>query len=334
LKGAKVMTIENKGNSEASASNSGAANAFITPSPTVNPLERPRTKGELAYLTIAHLADAYPESELLRVTTDLEATSVTAIGAVPKIRAARADVLRKIPHHDMTYFDLFEAIAWALAYVCAQVNATEEENRALTAQAESIKSKINELKNFLVNHAKAADINMTALRKIGTEFGYKALLSDAGTVLELLLQNWDELASKLPADAPSPQAFDQEVADFRMAMGRKEQDPDGPRQELIRRRRVNTLFRHAVANIREALIYTYGESKVGDYIPGFSNASGKSTSRNTDGEGEPSSSSDSDVTQDLTSAARRPSGFVVNNPEKLPITDPFISEEDDKQESA
>jgi hypothetical protein len=41
-----------------------------------------------------------------------------------------------------------------------------------------------------------------------------------------------------------------------------------------------------------------------------------------------------DVTQELPSAARRPSGFVVNNPERLPITDPFISEDDDKQEIA
>ncbi len=297
--------------------------------------ERPRSKGEAAYLSIAHLADAYPESELLRVTTDLEATSVTAIGAVPKIMGARADVLRKIPQHDMTYFNVFEAIAWALAYVCAQVNATEEENRALTAQAESLKAKVTDFKNFLATHAKSANINGTALRKVGTEFGYKALLADAGTVTELLVHSWDKLASKLPGDAPSLQAFDDEIVAFRTAVALKEQNPEGPRLELIRRRRVNTLFRHAVANIREALIYTYGESKVGDYIPGFSNASGKSSSRNTADEDEQDPVATTEAApKENTSAAQRPSGFVVNNPQNLPITPPFIEEDNDNKRTA
>lgn len=290
-------------------------------------MKRPRTKGEESYLEIAHLSDAYAENELVRVTTDLEATSVTAIGAVPKIKAAMPDVQRKLPQHDMKYFESFEAIAWALAYVCSQVNATEEENRALTAQAESIKAKLTELKNFLVNHAKSVDINMTALRKIGTEFGYKALLTDSGTVLELLLQHWDALASKLPTDAPSPQEFDQELVAFRTALAAKEQNPEGPRLELVRRRRVNTLFRRAVADIREALIYTYGETKVGDYIPGFSNSSGRSSSRNESSEEEPEAGSEAG--QQTSTAARRPSGFVINNPENLPITAPFIEEDEE-----
>lgn len=282
---------------------------------------RPRTKGEEAYLSIAHLADAYEESELLRVTTDLEATSITALSAVPKIKSARAEVQRKLPHHDMTYFDNFEAIAWALAYVNAQVDATEEENRALTAQADSLKAKINARKNFLVGHAGAAGINTAALRKIGTEFGYKALLSDAGIVSELLLQHWDTLASKLPADAPSPQQFDEEVVAFRTALAIRERDPDGPRQELTRRRRVNTLFRNAVANIREAIIYTFGENAVGEYVPGFSNASGRSRGSKNDDR-----PSDPDVVNEPV-GVRRSSGFVVNNPDNLPITSPFLEED-------
>lgn len=324
------MSADNNDNSGSNTTSSATSAA----SATASPLERPRTKGEQSYLSIAHLSDAYLESELVRVTTDLEATSVTAIGAVPKIKAAVPDVQRKLPQHDMKYFHHFEAIAWALAYVCAQVNATEEENRALTAQAESIKAKLTDVKNFLVNHAKSAGINMTALRKIGTEFGYKALLTDSDTVIALLLQHWDALASKLPADAPPPQKFDEELAAFRTALAIKEQNPEGPRLELIRRRRVNTLFRRAVADIREALIYTYGESKVGDYIPGFSNSSGKSGSRNeaSDEDERPEAA----PTQENVSARQRPSGFVINNPENLPITPPFIedADDDDKKRTA
>lgn len=321
------MSADNADNNSKAENIDNAGTTVTTTASAPGVKLRPQTKGEQSYLLIAHLSDAYTDSQLVRVTTDLEATSVTAIGAVPRIKAAVPDVQKKLPQHNMLYFEHFEAIAWALAYVCAQVNATEEENRALTAQAESIKAKLTETKNFLVNHAKSAGINMTALRKIGTEFGYKPLLTDSDTVIELLLKHWDALASKMPTDLPSPQAFDDELAAFRTALAIKEQNPEGPRLELIRRRRVNTLFRAAVADIREALIYTYGESRVGDYIPGFSNSSGKSGSRNEASEEEPEV--EAPAVKQTASAAKRPSGFIVNNPDNLPITNPFIEDEDD-----
>lgn len=316
----------------ASATNSTAVaseTAASPPAPNVTLPKRPLMRAEASYLRIQHLSDAYSESELVRVTTDLEETSITALGASAKIKAAREEVLRKLPNHDMVYFDAWEDIAWALSYVAAQVNATEEENRVLTEQADLIKGKINELKNFLVTHAKAADINMVPLRKLGAEFGYKPMLTDAGTVLEIMTKHWDKLASKLPEGSNPVEELDQAVADFRIALGEREQNPEGPRQELIRRRRVNTLFRAAVANIREAIIYTYGESRVGEFVPGFSNASNKTSSRGSKEEQEEQTpDAEPAVGQGTTPAPVRPSGFVLNNPENLPITSPFIEEDD------
>ena len=296
------------------------------------PVKMPRTLGAAAYERISRLADAIAEDDLQRVNTDLTAMSVTALGAWPKIKSARADILRKAPTHDMTLFDAFEDICLSLGHVEAQVNATEEENRVLTGQWDAIKAEVSNVKAFLVGVAKYGDINVVPLRKVGTEFGYRATLDDAATVIEMLVQNWPKFGDKPPFSAERLQEFDREVAAFRVAVGLKEQNPEGPRLELMRRRRVYTLFRLAVANIREVLIYVYGESRVGEFVPSFSNATGKPRSSKD----EPATPADqpTDSAEANLSAARRPSGFVVNNPENLPITPPFIEEGDDKQRSA
>jgi len=132
---------------EGAASNGGAENA-VTPGVFI-------TLGAAAYARIAHLANAIPEAELQRVNADLNALSVTGIGAWPKIKSARADVLRKNPTHDMTLFDAFEDIVISLGHVEAQVDATEEENRVLAGLADAIKLQLNDLKDLLEQSATA-----------------------------------------------------------------------------------------------------------------------------------------------------------------------------------
>ncbi len=280
---------------------------------------KPLTIGGAALARIYKLAEVIPEDELDRVNVDLTAASVTGLGAWPKIKAARADVVRKLPHHDMTYYDAFEDICVAMGHVQSRVVATEEESRELMGQADNIKETVNVVKNFLVGHAGFGTVNMLPLKKIGSEFGYRALLEDAGVVLELLTENWQTLGPNAPFSEERLHAFDREIEDFRVAVGIKEQDPEGPRAELLLRRRLHTLFRRAVSDIRVALMYTYGEDKVGEYVPGFSNATGKPR--------EAAPKPATPAGQENTSTAPRPSGFVVNNPNNLPITDPFISDE-------
>jgi hypothetical protein len=306
----------------------GAYNTLADTAPSAPKVRIPLTLGAAALQRILHLADAIPESELQRVNTDLTASSVSARGAWPKIKTARADILRKNPTHDMTLFDAYEDICISLGHVDAQVNATEEENRVLTGQWEAIKAEVIHAKNFLLGLAGYLDINEVPLRKLGSEFGHRATLTDANTVIELLAQNWPKFGETPPFSAERLQEFDAEVAAFGVAVGVKEQNPEGPRVELMRRRRVNTLFRLANASIREAIIYTYGEARVGEFVPSFSNATGKSRGTNKEDATNPQGDTFTEV-QENASARQRPSGFVINNPENLPITPPFIEDEDD-----
>lgn len=308
----------------------GTHSALADTAPSIPAVQIPLTRGAAAYQRIAHLADAISESQLQRVNTDLTATSISARGAWPKIKSARADILRKNPNHDMKLFDAYEDICVSLGHVDAQVNATEEENRVLTGQWEAIKAEVINAKGYLLGLAGYGDINSVPLRKIGTEFGYRATLTDANTVIELLAQNWPKFGENPPFSAERLQEFDAEVAAFGEAVGLKEQNPEGPRAELLRRRRVNTLFRLATADIREAIIYTYGESRVGEFVPSFSNATGKSrgTSSKEDAPTPQPEGSATDAPENA-SARQRPSGFVINNPENLPITAPFMEDEDD-----
>jgi hypothetical protein len=311
--------------------------------------------GFAAYRRIAKLAEAVREDDLLRINVELNVVSTTALGALPRIKALRPECVRRLPQHDMTLFDAFEDIVLSLDYTDAAVRASVDQKRQLSVQADALDAVRTQLHNFSTGMAGYGLLPTEPLADIKKEFGYKPMLRDISTLVELLTKNWAKVGGKAPFDLDQLAKISQDVLALRTAIGLKEQSPDGPRDELMRRRRVFTLFRLAIADIRKIAIYLHGEDAVGDIVPAFFNAPAKTSAKGA-GSGSGSGSgagngsgngagleneedtdanaASSPLAAAALSAKNRPSGFTVNNPLNLPITSPFEDMPSDAKESA
>jgi hypothetical protein len=335
----------------ANASTNASASALTTAttaassdaaSPDTATFEAWVSPGEAAFRRIASLSDSIPESEQERINVVATMVSTTALGAAPRIKAMRAEFVRRVPNHDMTLFDAYEDSALAFEYTDVKVRATKQEKMRLTGRAEALTAVRDRLYEFVEGIAGYGLVNQAALSEVKKEFGYKPMLRDVSTLLEIMGQNWQEVRHTAPFSLEEMSKIAAEVLSLRTALGLQEQAPEGPRQEIVRRRQVYTLFRRCVAEARKVGIYLYGEDAVGEIVPAFFNPHGKPSRNPKPSEelDEDTDVSDTPVAQpnaaskastQKENAPQRPSGFIVNNPENLPITNPFSDDEDAKE---
>jgi hypothetical protein len=323
---------------------------------TETDLEVPLPVGEGACRRIKPLADAIPEEELPRINANLNVMTITAWGAMPRIKAMRPLIVTNMPKHDLTLFDAFEDIVLALSYTDAVVRASTEDRRELKAQAETVEEYRRVLFDVGTGLARVKLIDGKPLTQINKEAGYKPLVRDMVTLVQLFRQNWMKIGGKVPLTLLDLDKFDRDAIALGTAIGLKEQSPEGPREVSLQRQRVYTLFRRAIVDIRKAAIYLYGEHGVDQVVPPFANVSkngGKSASEQSEAtddegigidaattEGAPANSTAANPIGALRSGTRKsttPSkkngdkdadddlfaNFTVNNPDNLPITDPF-----------
>lgn len=298
--------------------------------------------GEAAVGRLQPLLDAITEGDVLpRLNTSARNVAITALGVHPRILAMRADAARMLPNHNLVYIDCFEDILLALLHSDTAVQMSSEDKKELAEKAVGFYAKRDKYNNLARGFAEFGQIDPAQIEVVGKEGGYKALARDLSILAKVYRQNWPKLGSSLPFSLQDVAQLDRDSLLVNTLLGAKEQSPEAPREVNVLRRRIYTLFRMAIADLRRVAIYLYGEEAVDAIIPGFSNFT--KPGRGTKGEAEgdataetdsaDNSATDADATlaTPASPAPQRPSGFIVNNPENLPITNPFSDDEDAKE---
>lgn len=300
-------------------------------------LDVKRTDGEAALERINHLLEAIADEDVLpRVNASVRNTAIAALGVLARILAMRPDAVRYAPSHNLIFLDSLEDILLAMLQSDTAVQMTTEDKKELASKAEPLFAKRDQYASLAHGFARFGSIDATQLEVVGKEGGYKALARDLEILVAAFRQNWAKIGNGLPFTQQDLAQLSRDATALNLAIGIKEQNLGVPKEANVLRRRVFTLFRLAVADLRRLAINLYGEDAVDSIIPGFSNS--PKGSRNGKGE-ETGAETEVVSNADTPSApsnpsAQRPSGFVINNPENLPITPPFIEEDDAKKESA
>lgn len=305
-------------------------------------LDVARTDGEAALARIEHLLEAIAEEDVIpRVNVNVRNTAIGALGVLSRILAIRPDAERYAPNHDLIYLDNLEDILLAMLQADMALQMSAEDRKELATKAEPLFAKRDEYASLAYGFAKFRIIDMSQLEAVGKEAGYKALARDLEILVAAFRQAWPRIGSSLPFTQQELAQLSRDATALNVAIGIKEQNPTLPREANLLRRRVLTLFRLAEDDLRRLASGLYGEDAVDSIIPRFSNSPKGSRPK-----GEPGVEAEDSSTENLTSApsspsaaqtsssALRPSGFIINNPENLPITPPFIEEDDAQKESA
>lgn len=307
-------------------------------------LDVERTDGEAALARIEPLLDAIAEEDVMaRVNVSVRNTAIAALGVLPRILAIRPDAVRFVPNHSLIFLDNLEDILLAMLQADMALQMTAEDKTELATKAEPLFAKRDEYASLAYGFAKFRTIDLSQLEVVGKEGGYKALARDIEILVTAFRQAWPKVGSGLPFTQQDLAQLSRDATALNIAIGAKEQNPALPKEANLLRRRVLTLFRLAEADLRRLAIGLYGEDAVDSIIPTFSNSPKGSRNKGEQG-GQAEDSNAEDFASDPTTApsspsaqlplAQRPSGFVINNPENLPITSPFIEEDDVKKESA
>ncbi len=213
---------------------------------------------------------------LPRLNTSVRSAAITGLGALQRILAIRPDAVTTAPNHDLIYLDAFEDVLLALLHTDTAVQMSSEDRKALAARAEPLFAKRDQYVGLAQGLARFGQMDARQLEAIGKEPGYKALGRDLSILVAAFRQNWNKVGKGMPFTLQDLAQLDRDATALNVAIGEKEQNPDAPREVTLMRRRVFTLFRLAVADIRRLAIYLYGEDAVDEIIPSFSNfAKGK-----------------------------------------------------------
>jgi hypothetical protein len=303
--------------------------------------------GEAAVARLQPLLDAIGDDEVVpRLNTSARNVAITALGAQPRILAMRPDAVRMLPNHDLIYIDCFEDLLLALLHSDTAVQMSAEDRKELAEKAVGFYAKRDQFGGLAHGFARFGQIDPAQIEVVGKEPGYRALARDLSILAKVFRQNWSKFGSGLPFTLQEVAQLDRDSLVLNALIGAKEQTTEAPREVNVLRRRIYTLFRMAIADLRRLAIYLYGEDAVDSIIPGFSNFA-KSTRGGKGEEGaDATQNTDSGLAVDANgvtpgaqaapssqaqSAPQRPSGFIVNNPENLPITNPFSDDEDAKE---
>jgi hypothetical protein len=324
--------------SRSNASNSNTNNAVINSALNVttagtgpNSIEPWVGEAALRRTMPLVLTIANNEDDLPRINVDITTVVVSARGALPRIMALRPELIRQTPLYDFTLFDAFEDTITALGHTDSAVRAASKDREEITAQAEALDVKRIQLLETAVALSGFGLVDEKPLETIRKETGYRPLVSDVSTLVQLLRQNWPKIEGKVPYTLKALNAIDHEVLILSAALGLKERNREAPQEVALLRRQVYAVFRKSVASIRRAVTFLVGEDEVNNIVPTFANSPGKGARAAAAEEKSAPEESASDQPTAATrgkAAAPAVAPFKVNNPAQLPITSPFGEPED------
>ena len=195
---------------------------------------------------------AISEDELMPVNVDVPSAVATALGALPRILAYRADAA-KLPGFDISHFDQLQLHTFAVGHAHAKFLAASAPPEAIAALNERGMKLRDTMYLDAVALAHRGLINGDRMAEFKTNVGYKNLAFDLLGLATLLRENWDKIASRTGiqiSELDEAELLGRQLMD---AVGAREQAPATAAQVQAQRQRNFTLFARSYDQVRRAI---------------------------------------------------------------------------------
>jgi hypothetical protein len=209
---------------------------------------------------------ALSDDELATVNIDVPSAVATALGALPKIMAYRAQA-EKLPNFDISHFDQLQLHTFAVGHAHAKYLAASAPPEAIAALNErGIKLRDTMYQDALAL-AHRGLIGGDRIAEFKANVGYKNLAFDLLGLATLLRENWDKIASKTAvqlSEIDEAELLGRQLMD---AVGAREQAGATVAEVQEQRQRNFTLFARSYDQVRRALGYLCWEEDVDQICP-------------------------------------------------------------------
>jgi len=226
-------------------------------------------------------AAAISEDDLMPVNIDIPSAVATAIGALPKILAYRAEAA-KLPSFDISHFDQLQLYTFAVGHAHARLLAASAPPEALVAlNADGIKLR-DTMYSDAVALAHRGLISGERIAEFRGNVGYKNLAFDLLGLATLLRENWDTIASRsaiVSSELTAAELLGRQLMD---AVGAREQAPTIVAHAQAQRQRNFTLFLRSYDQVRRAIGFLrWDDDDIEDVCPSLYAGRGGSRRKET-----------------------------------------------------
>lgn len=165
--------------------------------PAVPAIPAPHARAfQSAYEKTAADRDALRTVDLLPINMDVQAAFDTVIGALPRLKLLRGDIVAALPSFDVTWLDWLEMYALALSYVNAMLQSSSiptEELPRLALRATKLRDKLFADASLL---AQRGMLDHRQLSELRGGSGYENVAVDLFVLVRIMRERWSEVAGK------------------------------------------------------------------------------------------------------------------------------------------
>jgi hypothetical protein len=227
--------------------------------------ERENLCGDIFRALLPEL-EAIPVCDILTVNLDVSAAVSTVLGTLPEVQSLREEMLRELPALDITCVDRLEEYAHALLYAQARCVTRSETRDDLMALAEEGMR----TRTVLYSDATALCCRGLIDEKRIADYkglnGYRNIASDIHILVSVMLENWEALEGKCPAQRSELERAWKVANGLLRLIGLREQAPAAAAKSANDRGRAYTLFIRAYDEVRRGVTWLRWRTRDADDI--------------------------------------------------------------------
>jgi hypothetical protein len=236
--------------------------------PNVTDVSAPVPRFRDAYQTLLEEMRAIPADKLMIVNLDIPTAVTTVLGALPQVRAIRAQVVATMPQFDIARFDKLEAYTLAVGYANSLYLAASQPSESL----EDLAAEGVTMRDLLVAEATTLSqrrlIDGQRLKELKGANGYRNLAVDLFTLAAMVREVWPTLGGKTTLQLSELDQAETLADKLLTAVGQREQGPAVIATSAENRQRAFTLFISAYDNVRRVVTFLrWNEDDVDEIAP-------------------------------------------------------------------
>lgn len=226
-------------------------------------------------------------SDFVPINLDVRVVVTTVLGALPRAKALRDEIVSELPKLDIAQFDRLEAYAEALSHahtVFLAASTPTEVLPGLAARAMTVRDQLRSDANVLARRG-FVDSKRLAELKGGT--GYLNVGSDIGVLVCILRERWSEIETKSAIQSFELEEAEQLHERITFAVAERTSVSTVMAAATDDRQRAFVLLVRAYDQARRAVSYLrWGERDRAKMLPSLWTARGGRTKKNGNGHAE------------------------------------------------
>jgi hypothetical protein len=224
------------------------------------------TLGKETYARLLPELQTLSVDELLFINVDIPSAVATTLGALPEIRALRAEIEAKLQDFDLAAFDKLEDYAFTLNHAHTRYVSATQPADDLTAITEEGSTLRDTLLGDATALARRGLIDGNRLKDVKTVPGYKNLATDLGVLADVLGESWDKIQGKTGMDRGELDRAVRLQHRLMRVVGLREQGPAVVAAATDMRMRAYTLLARTYDQARRAVSYLRWDADDADKI--------------------------------------------------------------------